>query len=121
MKVELVRNNILAMRDDRTDDISDGFHTFGSLYEQRAKLFAVIVNSHPDISFKTKKHEDGTPCFGGGWFLVTIHTPKGDYGYHYEDKYWDLFQCEELEKAPHWDGYTDEDVDRLFSLLEEEK
>lgn len=47
---------------------------------------------------------------------MTIDTPDGAYGYHYEDRYWDFFHCKELEKADHWDGYTDEDVPRLLSL-----
>ncbi len=29
---------------------------------------------------------------------------------------WDLFNCKELDKAPEWDGHTDEDVKRLLSL-----
>ena len=97
-------------------DLSDGYHTFNQLYHQRAMLFATIVNQNSDKAWKTHKHEDGEPCFGGGWFLVTIDTPQGAYGYHYEDKYWDIFKCKELEKAKHWDGYTEEDVGRLFSL-----
>lgn len=101
---------------DDIGDLSDGFHTFNSLYHQRAVLFATIVNQNKSISWKTHKHEDGEPCFGGGWFLVAIDTPEGTYGYHYEDKYWDMFQCEELDKAKPWDGYTDKDVSRLLSL-----
>ena len=97
-------------------DVSDGYHTFNQLYHQRAILFATIVNQNKGISWKTHRHEDGELCFGGGWFLVTIDTPDGAYGYHYEDKYWDLFDCKELEKAKHWDGYTEEDVGRLLSL-----
>lgn len=97
-------------------DVSDGFHTFNQLYHQRAMLFACIVNQNKDKAWKTHKHEDGEPCFGGGWFLVTIDTPQGAYGYHCEDKYWDLFDCTELETAKHWDGYTEENVDRLLSL-----
>ena len=97
-------------------ELSDGYHTFNQLYHQRAMLFATIVNQNSDKAWKTHKHEDGEPCFGGGWFLVTIDTPQGAYGYHYEDKYWDLFKCKELEIAKHWDGYTEEDVGRLFSL-----
>lgn len=97
-------------------DVTDGYHTFNQLYYQRAMLFATIVNQNSDKAWKTHKHEDGEPCFGGGWFLVTIDTPQGAYGYHYEDKYWDMFKCKELEKAKHWDGYTEEDVGRLFSL-----
>lgn len=97
-------------------DVSDGFHTFNQLYHQRAILFATIVKQNKDKAWKTRKHEDGEPCFGGGWFLVTIDTPQGAYGYHYEDKYWDLFDCQELETAKHWDGYTEADVGRLLSL-----
>lgn len=97
-------------------DVSDGFHTFNQLYHQRAMLFAALVNLNQHISWKTRRHEDGELCFGGGWFLVTIDTPDGAYGYHYEDKYWDLFRCKELERAKHWDGYTEEDVGRLISL-----
>ena len=100
-----------------TEDTSDGYHTFGQLYYQRMMLFAVLVQEHKDRAWKTWNHEDGKPCFGGGWFLVTIDTPRGAYGYHFEAKYWRLFDCPELPKAKHWDGYTEEDVNRLFSLI----
>lgn len=100
-----------------TDDTSDGYHTFGQLYYQRTMLFAVLVQEYKDRAWKTRNHEDGEPCFGGGWFLVTIDTPRGAYGYHFEEKYWNLFDCLELPKAKHWDGYTEENVNRLFSLL----
>lgn len=98
-------------------DFSDGFHTFNQLYHQRAILFATIVNYNPSISWKSHKHEDGKNCFGGGWFIVGIDTPEGQYTYHYEDKYWDLFKCQELPTGKHWDGHTEEDVTRLLSLL----
>lgn len=104
---------------DDIGEISDGFHTFNSLYEQRLYLFAALVNTFPDISWKSRKHFDGDECFGGGWFIVGITTPRGDYTYHYEDKHWDLFKCKELEYARQWDGHTDEDVDRLLSLSRE--
>lgn len=98
-------------------DLSDGYHTFNELYYQRCVLFATIVNMNKNKAWKTRFHEDGEPCFGGGWFLVTIETPEGAYGYHYENKYWNLFDCKELKKAKHWDGYTDKDVGRLLSLI----
>lgn len=101
---------------DDIGDVSDGFHTFNQLYHQRAMLFAALVNQNRDISWKSRRHEDGELCFGGGWFLVTVDTPDGPYGYHYEDKYWDMFNCKEIECAKHWDGYTEEDVGRLMSL-----
>jgi hypothetical protein len=99
------------------EDTSDGYHTFRQLYYQRMMLFAVLVKEHKELAWKTRRHEDGKPCFGGGWFLVTIETPDGPYGYHYESKYWDLFDCEEIPKAKHWDGYDESDVGRLMSLV----
>lgn len=99
-------------------EVSDGFHTFNQLYHQRAVLFATIVNQNKDKAWKSWKHEDGKFCFdkGGEWFVVGIDTPGGSYTYHYEQKYWDMFDCEELERGKHWDGHTEDDVTRLLSL-----
>ncbi len=60
-------------------ELSDGFHTFNSLYKQRCVLFATLVNLFPDLAWKSRRHEDGEPCFGGGWFVVCIDTPDGPY------------------------------------------
>ena len=97
-------------------EMSDGYHTFNGLYYQRMVLFAALVNAHNGRAWKSWKHEDGEPCFGGGWFVVGIDTPQGSYTYHYEDKYWDWFGCDELPVAKHWDGHTEKDVTRLLSL-----
>ena len=97
-------------------DFSDGFHTFNELYHQRAVLFAVIVKQNKSLAWKSHKHEDGELCFGGGWFIVGIDTPEGSYTYHYENTYWDMFDCQELEHGKHWDGHTDKDVTRLLSI-----
>ena len=97
-------------------EMSDGYHTFNGLYYQRMVLFAALVNAYNDKAWKSWKHEDGEPCFDGGWFIVGIDTPQGSYTYHYEDKYWNWFECEELPVAKHWDGHTEEDVTRLLSL-----
>lgn len=98
------------------DDLSDGFHTFRQLYYQRMMLFATIVKQNKDKAWKSLRHEDGELCFGGGWFIVGIDTPEGSYTYHYEDNYFSLFDCEELECGKHWDGHTEKDVTRLLSL-----
>jgi len=98
------------------DDLSDGFHTFRQLYYQRMMLFAVIVRQNKDKAWKSLRHEDGELCFGGGWFIVGIDTPEGSYTYHYEDNYYSLFDCKELERGKHWDGHTEKDVTRLLSL-----
>lgn len=103
-------------------EVSDGYHTFNQLYHQRAVLFATIVNNFKHYSWKSLKHEDNKYCFDsdGKWFIVGIDTPKGSYTYHYEtDKYWNMFDCEVLKCAKHWDGHTEEDVTRLLSLEQE--
>ena len=98
-------------------DVSDGFHTFNSLYEQRMILFAALVKAYRDKAWKSHRHEDGEYCFGGGWFIVGIDTPEGSYTYHYENKYWDMFDCADLPRAKHWDGHTEADAEtRLMSL-----
>jgi len=97
-------------------EMSDGYHTYNGLYYQRMVLFAALVRQNRDRAWKSWKHEDGELCFGGGWFIVGIDTPEGSYTYHYEDKYWNWFECEELPFSKHWDGHTEEDVTRLLSL-----
>ena len=100
-------------------DLSDGYHTFNQLYYQRMILFAVLVKQNRDKAWKSLRHEDGELCFGGGWFIVGIDTPDGSYTYHYENKYFDLFDCEILDHGKHWDGHTEKDVTRLLSLEQE--
>lgn len=105
---------------DDIGEFSDGYHTFNGLYHQRAILFAALVNAYKGKSWKSWKHEDGELCFGGGWFIVGIDTPLGSYTYHYEEKYWDMFDCAELEVAKYWDGHTEDDAEtRLLSLRPE--
>ena len=116
-KKEWLETAICKLADiDNLGDLSDGYHTFNQLYHQRAVLFAALVKAYRDRAWKSWKHEDGENCFGGGWFIVGIDTPEGSYTYHYEDKYWDMFECKELEKGKHWDGHTEKDVTRLLSL-----
>ena len=40
--------------------VSDGYHTFDDLYNQRLYLFATIVNLKSSFAWKSKKHEDET-------------------------------------------------------------
>lgn len=49
-----------------------------------------------------------------------IDTPEGSYTYHYEDKYYSLFDCVKLDCGKHWDGHTEKDVTRLLSLQSEQ-
>ena len=99
-------------------DISDGHHTFGELYKNRIILFCTLCNLLPNISWKSKKHfdEENDPMFFDS-FIAGINTPEGIATYHIKLKYWDLFDVPELEKAPKYDNYNNEEVlKRILSL-----
>lgn len=105
------------------DKISDGYHTFEELYEFRLLYNAAMFNLLPRHIkvLKSKYHNDGEPCFGGGWFIVQAELPTGQISNHYEMKYWDLFKIPEYEKANPWDGHTPKDVkERLEKYIKEE-
>lgn len=97
------------------EKMSDGYHTFADLYEQRLILSAALAKNNPH-AWKSKRHEDGSVPFGGGWFIMGFDTDEGCYTYHYELKDWNLFQCKELDKGKPWDGHTSKDVRRLLSI-----
>lgn len=97
-------------------DYSDGYHTFGELYYHRMMLFSIICNTHKDLSWKSKLHDDGTMF--DGMFIVGVHTPQGLYTYHYHLEHWDEFDVKAIERAPEWDGHKPSDITRLRSLLD---
>ena len=97
-------------------ETSDGYHTFNELYHHRAVLFSVIVAHHPELSWKSKRHHDGTMY--DGMFIVGINTPHGQATYHYDLPYWDMFKCQEVEYAPEWDGHTAAQAIERISKLE---
>lgn len=98
-------------------DVSDGYHTFFELYDHRAKLFSIVCRVYKDKAWKALKHNDGTMF--DGMFIVGITTPKGQYTYHYNMEYWDMFPVSVVDFAPVYDGHKPKDIDRLFSLLDE--
>jgi hypothetical protein len=97
------------------DKISDGFHTFGELYDHRRALTAALAVSMPSWRSKAHHPEDG-PMFEGGYFIVGIDLPTGTITYHYKLSHWDDFTgVEEREHAPKWDGAgPPATVDRLL-------
>lgn len=98
-------------------DVSDGYHTFNELYHHRAVLFSVICSCFPFLAWKSKLHHDGSMY--DNMFIVGIYTPEGPATYHYNiDPYWDMFDVEELPKAPEWDGHSpSEAIERIHSLI----
>ena len=119
MTVEEHLNNIINNLDKKgendTNKISDGSHTFGELYDHRAKLFSVICNLHREISWKSRLHDDGTMY--EGYFIVGIETREGQATYHYGLELWDFFDVKELPMAPKYDGHNSEQaIERIQSL-----
>ena len=90
-------------------NISDGHHTFDELYSHRMLLYVSLMKSYPHISWRSKKHSDGTGY--SGYFIAGMNLPTGTITYHIIDKFWDLLNnVKELEVAPEWDGHNSNDV-----------
>ena len=106
----------------RAGNVSDGYHTFNELYRYRmlynAALFNMMAKFNNYNIIKSKKHSDGEPCFGGGWFVVMATLPTGQISNHYEMKYWNLFNIKEADRAYAFDGHTPEmAADRLEKFI----
>jgi hypothetical protein len=113
--VSLIHSREDAVRREVVDEnTSDGYHTFKELYEFRKLYNATLFNEWARQGkyqvHKSYRHGDGLLAFGGGWFVVMATLPSGQISNHYELKDWDLFVCEEREKADQWDGHTPQDV-----------
>lgn len=108
--------NIKHSKGFSTKNISNGFHTFGELYEFR-KMYNVLLfnefaeNKKYDVH-KSWKHSDGEWCFGveKKWFIVVAELPAGQISNHYKAEDWDLFKIPEKEKANTFDGHNSQDV-----------
>ncbi len=126
---ETINSQIHAFAKDKqinTENISDGYHTFGELYEHRIMLFLALCRtmiarwhgSKGEFVWRSVKHSDGSNF--PGWFIVGLSKIPGEQiTYHLPMKYWKLTDfIETLDKAPIWDGHTSADVlGRLQKLL----
>lgn len=103
--------------------LRDEYHTMDELYEYRMIYNACLFNEWSALNryevHKSIRHHDGELCFGGGWFIVVAILPTGQISNHYKLEHWDLFRCEEIERAKYeWDGHTPNDVlIRLKSVI----
>ena len=91
--------------------VSDGFHTFDELYDHRCRLFIALMKCNSDLSWISRKHDDGTALLG--WFIGGIDFPRGAITYHISDQFWTLATTAgipELPRAPKWDGHESQDV-----------
>jgi hypothetical protein len=104
-----------------TNIISDGYHTFGELYDHRIALYKTMAwyysFEHENDLWKSKVHSDGTSWVG--WFIAGIFKEPGkQISYHIPMSKWgefDFFQT--LDQAPDFDGHTSEQVLERISNL----
>ena len=122
-------------------EASDGYHTFGELYENRITLFIALckkVNQEDETKkalkafkegfafdrsgwirkvWRSKIHSDGSSY--DGWFILGINKDKGSQiTYHLPLSRWgETTFAETLDKAPEFDGHTNQDVlERIKNL-----
>ena len=119
--IELHKNGDLQVYNNM-GEVSDGYYTFNDLYEFRKLYNAAFFNTLYKQSqvvgagyagtrvHKSWRHSNDRYCFGGGWFIVMAYLNGKQISNHYEAKDWDLFKCEERERADEWDGHTPADV-----------
>ena len=116
-------NNLIKTEKIDTNPISDGYHTFGELYEHRITLFVTLAKqllkrkSFKLPIWKTRLHDDGVEW--QGWFIVGIGEKAGEQiSYHLPSSKWEACAfIPERARAPKWDGHTANDVlERLEKL-----
>lgn len=125
--------------------ISDGYHTFGELYDHRVTLYITLCKALWAIDtmgnnfnsfynnftgekgkkpkkenfevWRSRTHSNGS--YYEGWFLLGIYKEHGNQiTYHVPLELWDDTDfAETLERAPEFDGHTPADViERLKTI-----
>ena len=120
-------NHEIKTNEINTNLISDGYHTFGELYEHRIVLFIALckeISNNSDYQsgqkssiWRSSYHSDGSNW--NGWFIMGIGQEKGEQiTYHLPIEYWDETNfAETLEQAPLFDGHTSNNVLLRISKL----
>lgn len=103
-----------------TNLISDGYHTFGELYEHRIVLFIALCRFAviDSMVWRSKLHSDGSSW--DGWFILGINISEGNQiTYHLPISKWEETNfADDRDKAPDFDGHTSNDVlERIKNLI----
>ncbi len=126
IKVDFINNEIKSSKID-TNLISDGYHTFGELYQHRIELFIALcreLSKNPEYQngqkseiWRSTKHSDGSVW--DNWFIMGIGKESGEQiTYHLSMEYWEKTNfAQTLELAPTFDGHTPDDVLLRISRL----
>lgn len=96
-------------------------YTFRLLYN--AHLFNEWHKNQKHEVYKSRRHDDGTLCYDGEYFIVVANLPTGQITNHYHICYYDLFHIPEHEKVKDkFDGHdSNKVIDRLMRLLRQDK
>lgn len=93
--------------------ISDGYHTFGELYEHRIVLYIAFCKMLCAFGWeiwRSKLHSDGT-MFGDSFVLGINQEAGKQITYHLPLSKWEQTDfAETLDQAPEWDQHTSNDV-----------
>jgi hypothetical protein len=111
--IQTLRNAGISVK-----EISDGHHTFGQYIEMRNCYFIELCNAYPELSWKSRNHfnEEEDPMFNDD-FIAGINTPAGTVSQHLKMIHWDELRVREIDRAPKYVGYTEEDIKiRIRSL-----
>lgn len=117
----------------KTDDVSDGYHTFGELYDHRITLFIALCHTYWAMTktlnmlnrtnnycaWRSKAHHPEDSAMYDGWFILGMNVDPGrQITYHLPLSRWEETNfAETLDHAPKWDGHTPADVlERLKNL-----
>ena len=92
------------------NSVSDGYHTFGELYEARCLLFVALLQSHKLQAWRALRNADGAKW--EGWFVCGIQPQAGSQiTFHLPKKYWEnLDGIETHDINPYFDGHNSGDV-----------
>lgn len=98
--------------------VSDGYHTFGELYEARCLLFVALIQAHKDKAWRASRNADGAKW--EGWFVCGIQPQAGSQiTFHLPEKFWTTLDgIETHDMNPYFDGHSSKDViDRLLLFI----
>jgi len=103
-------NGPIVIKVEKTNNVSDGYHTFGQLYDHRITLYIALAKKMASDVWRSVHHSDGSMY--EGWFILGINKEKGkQITYHIPMERWEETDfAENLPMAPEWDGHTSEDV-----------
>ncbi len=100
-----------------TNEVSDGYHTFGELYDHRITLYIALCRAWSGLAWRSRLHSDGSKL--DGWFVLGLMKKKGEQiTYHLPDARWEETEfASTLAQAPDWDGHTSAQVLQRLAQL----